>query len=305
MKEQDFPTFPDKKHPVLNYDEVTKHLIEAERLAKEFEPGQKEATWIPRPEYPNLPIAVALMSDIHYGSTNTDYKTLEEHLKIVEDTPNFYMATNGDHIDNFNAVIHPTGMTEDPIPPQLQARAFMQRLLELDRKSKIACLGQGNHDDFGFAAGQDFYQSFMADFQAPIFTQGGILNMVLPGEKYRMILNHQYWGKSKINITNAPKRLIEYEGGGNVDIGWLGHTHQSSYEHFTKGSREQLAVVSGTYKDNDPWAAKHGISGREGDPGITVVLWPHEKKMQAFKDMEVAQQFILGKIFQYEEKHTK
>jgi len=243
------------------------------------------------------------MSDMHYGSTGVDYDLLDRHLEIVEDTPNFYMATNGDHIDNFNSVIHSSGMTENPISPQEQAIIFMSRLLELDRQSKIAVLGQGNHDDFMGVSGMDFYQSFMADFSAPIFDQGGILNIVTPGQNYRMVMNHTYWGRSKLNVTNAPKRMLEYEGGGNCDIAWVGHTHQSSYEHLERAGKDVVAVVSGTYKQNDPWAAKRGIGGRGQEPGLAIMLWPNERRMECFKDIEVAQQVMAAWVF--EKEHVK
>src|SRR3990172_2602522 len=298
MSERDFPNFPDKKKTNLDYNAVTNLIKEAQRIFKEQRVGQSEATWIPSPDYPDLPIALLLASDIHYGSMHVDFETLDNHLQIVEETPNFYMATNGDHMDNFNPNVFPSGMLDDPINPNIQASTFLNRMLELDRKSKVALMSQGNHDNFIEAAGYDFYQSFMGGFQAPVFDKGGVLNMITPGYNYRMIVSHIYWGRSKINITNAPKRLIEYEGEGNVDIGWIGHTHQSSYEHFSKGGKEYLAVVSGSYKVEDPWAARKGISlNRAGKAGITLMLWPQEKRMQCFKDIEVAQQHLLGMMW--------
>lgn len=295
--------YPDKKIPEYDYTKTTQFLKESRQLVKEADLGQKVATWIPDLQYPTLPFAIALMSDLHYGSTNTDYDLLDEHFKIIEDTPNFYMATNGDHVDNFNAVKHPTGMTENPLPPHYQAIVLFRKLLELDRKNKVAVISQGNHDLFGFLGGQDFFETFASEFQCPIFTQGGSLDINTAGYTYKMILNHTYWGRSKINITNASKRLIEYESGEKTaDIGWLGHTHQSSFEHFTKGGKDIVAVVSGTYKVDDPWAAQNGIGSRAGHAGITLVLWPDQRKMEVFKDMRTAQQFMLGRIWEHDRK---
>lgn len=76
------------------------------------------------------------------------------------------------------------------------------------------------------------------------------------------MFNHTYWGRSRINVTNAAKRMMEYEGGGDCDISWVGHTHQSSYEHLERGGKDILAVVSGSYKERDNWARKKGIGGR-------------------------------------------
>jgi len=289
--------FPDKKPLEYDYDRTTRFLQEAKQLAKEAKLGQKEGTWIPQLDYPELPFAMCLMSDMHYGSVNVDYDLLDEHFKIVEDTPNFFLGTNGDHVDNFNAVQFPDGMFENPLPPNYQAKALFKRLLELDRKDKVSVIAHGNHDLFGKKGGQDFFETFASEFKCPIFTEGGHLDIQTAGYTYKMILNHTYWGKSKINITNAPKRLMEYESGDyTADIGWLGHTHQSSYEHFTKGGKDIIAVVSGTYKTEDPWASRIGLGMNHGHAGITVVFWPDQRKMEVFKDINVAQQYILGRI---------
>lgn len=225
---------PDKKQRDIDFNRVTNFLREAQEIGRNFEVGQKEATWIPQAEYPELPIVLLLASDIHYGSIHTDYNLLEKHLDIVENTPNIFMATNGDHVDNFNPNIHPTGMTENPIPPQMQGRVFAQKLLDLDKKGKIAVMGQGNHDDFGFAAsGQDHYESFYDEMTAPIFTQGGMLSIVTRGATYDLLMNHTFWGNSKLNPTNAPKRMLEYEGGGRGDISWVGHCFADDVEILT------------------------------------------------------------------------
>jgi len=299
-----YEAHPDKKRQTYSFDEALDYFQKGKEIADHFEIGQREATWIPRAEFPDLPIALLLASDIHFGSIRVDYEMLKQHLDIVENTPNFFIATNGDHADMFNAANGKiaTGMTEDPLPPQIQARTFMEKFIELDRKSKVAVMSHGNHDDFGFVGGQDFYDSFLGEMSCPIFTTGGILNVMVEGQLYRIVMNHTYWGKSKLNVTNAAKRLIEYEGGGDVDIGWVGHTHQSSYEHFERGMKDIIAVVSGTYKIDDYYAAKKGIGGRGQRPGICVMLWPGERRMQAFKDVEVAHDYLKALIFLKEEK---
>ncbi len=303
---QNTSPFPDKKHVIYDYKETTTFLKRARTLSKEAGIGQKEATWIPQLEHPLLPFAVVLMSDLHYGSTHCDYDLLDSHFDIVDNTPNFFLITNGDHTDSFAPVKHPSGMFENPLPPHFQAKALFQRLLELDKKGKVGAIGQGNHDLFAGDGGLDYYETFDREFQAPIFDQGGKLNIQTPGYTYRMILNHTYWGRSKINITNAAKRLIEYESGDRTgDIGWVGHTHQSSYEYFTKGGKDIVAVVSGTYKVEDPWAARNGIGDGPGFPGITLMLWPTERKIEVFKDIKIAKKTLDGFIYMQQEKERR
>lgn len=285
-------TFPDKKSRSLDFDRVTRYLEEGRAISQEFEIGQREATFVPEVEYPELPYVLSLTSDIHYGSMGARYDKIRRLLEIIDGVPNFGLATNGDEVDNFNAVFHATGMTENPLPPQVQSRAIAGKLLELDNKGKIAVLSQGNHNRAGFIGGQDWYDSFLSEFRCPVFTSGGLLTVKYGGIDYRIVMNHTYWGKSKLNVTNAAKRMMEYEGGGDVDIAWVGHTHQSSYEHFERGGKDVIAVVSGTYKEDDKWAAQNGIGGRGQSAGICIMLYPNKRKMEAFKDIETAVDYM-------------
>jgi hypothetical protein len=280
--------FPDKKERNLDFDRVTRYLQEGQEIMSEFEIGQREATYIPQVEFPDLPLVMLCASDLHYGSLGVNYPLLLKHLTMIEELPNFCLATNGDEVDAFNAVFHPTGMTENPLPPQIQSRAIAQKLLKLDSLGKIAVISQGNHNRSGFAGGQDWYDSFLGQFRCPIFTQGGILNIVYGDQKYRGVMNHTYWGKSKLNPTNAVKRMVEYEGGGDVDFGWVGHVHQGTVENFERAGKDVLAVVSGTYKEVDKWASQNGIGGRGQKGGIALMMFPHEKRMEGFKDIQSA-----------------
>ena len=281
-------TFPDKKTRNIEFEQATAVLEAAQKVMSAFDIGQEEATYWPAAEYPMLPIAVLCATDIHYGSTRVIYDKLRRHLQIVEETPNFAMVTNGDHVDNFNATGKwASGMMENPLPPQLQARVMCARLLQIDALDKIGVLSHGNHDDFGENAGQDWYDSFLSKFKCPVFVAGGLLHISLKDQEYKMALNHTYWGNSKINPTNAAKRMLEYEYP-QADISFLGHTHTSTYEHFDRAGKDVLALVGGTYKKDDLYAKKRGISGRSGEPGMTVLLWPNERRMQMFKDIETA-----------------
>ncbi len=84
------------------------------------------------------------------------------------------------------------------------------------------------------------------------------------------------------------KRMIEYEGGGDVDFGWVGHVHQSAVEHFERAGKDIIAVVSGTYKERDKWASQNRIGGRGQQGGIALMLYPGERRMEAFKDIQTA-----------------
>lgn len=283
------------------YREATELLKRAQEFNRKIDIGVKEATWQPIPDYPDLPIAILHATDIHYGSTHVDYDLLDKHLTVVEDTPNFYMLTNGDHVDNFNVIGKwASAVYENPLPPQLQTMALIERVKGIDAKKKLAVMSFGNHDNFIDASGYDWFNTFARGLNAPVFTSGGFLHALVGSQWYGIALTHEYWGKSKINPTNAAKRFWEYEYP-QADIVLLGHTHQSEVLHWERGGKDRIASIGGTFKLSDNWARKKGIGGRGGEPGHCMILWPDQRKMFATKDIDVAQQFILSKIFEKEQ----
>lgn len=110
------------------------------------------------------------------------------------------------------------------------------------------------------------------------------------------IIDEAIWWDTIANEPD-PSESPEWEG-------WLGHTHQSAYEQFTLGPVERTAIVGGTYKERDDWAAKRGIGGRGGMPGICIMLWPDgkEKHVQVFKDIETVQQIMGAMVFEEESR---
>lgn len=283
---------PRKSGTLYIYDEATELMKRAQSLSRESSIGVGEATWVPEAQFPDVPVAILLATDIHYGALGTDYGLLDKHLEIVENTPNFFMVVNGDSVDNFNVAKHPSGMYENPLPPQLQTQAMMEKFRALDEIGKIGVLSFGNHDNFMGVAGYDWLESFARGMKASIFTSGGFLHIMHGQEHYGMAMTHQYWGVSKLNPTNAAKRFWEHEYP-QADIVFLGHTHQSEALHWERGGKQRIAVIGGSYKSQDNWATKLGIGRNPGKPGITLLLYPNEHRMEVVKNIETAQEFLL------------
>jgi predicted phosphodiesterase len=291
-----------EQQPGEKFKDFTAFVEKGRELRDKYEIGVEEAIFSPQPDYPNLPIALVMMSDTHYGSLNTNHSLLAEHLQAIEDTPNFYIAHNGDHIDNFNAMFFQSGQFENPMKPQFQTEAWMDKMKQLGEKGKIAVMSFGNHDQFMEGSGYDWLQTFGKDIKAPIFDAGGLLHVKHGQEHYKVALTHMYWGRSKLNPTNAPKRFWEHEYP-EADVAYLGHTHQSEILHGERGGKERIWGISGTYKDRDDWARQRGIGGRSGAPGHTILFYPDSHKMVGFKHLEDAQQHMLGMVWQ--EHHGK
>lgn len=293
MKEQPYFLNPDGSQHIVTseqavFEETTELLQRARELEKKMEIGQREGTWRPKVEFPTLPTVVLMMTDPHYGSIRTDYDKLREHIKMVEETPNFYLITNGDDVDHFNVVgKSATGVFEDPISPMRQTQTWMGKIKELDAKGKLGAMSFGNHNNMMAHSGYDWLETFARNLDAPIFTSGGFLHFLLGNEHYGIAMTHRYWGTSKLNPTNACKRFLDFEAP-QADVAFLGHTHTSEMLSFEKGGKERIGLIGGTYKCDDQFARQHGIGGRAGTPGMAIMFFPNEHRMVGFKHIEDA-----------------
>jgi predicted phosphodiesterase len=268
------------------FDHAIDIFQQVQKLDREEKVGVQEAIWNVKLDDPNKPMRILMATDLHYGSINTDYDLLKKHLDIVENTPNTFIVTNGDHVDNFNTVGKwATGVYENPISPMLQMKSFISKIEQLDRKGKIGVMSFGNHDNFIDMTGYDWLESFASHLATPLFTSGGLLHIMVGNQRYDLALTHKYWGNSKLNPTNVCKRFMEHEYP-DADIIFLGHTHQSEVLHFERGGKERVGIIGGTYKLNDVWARQNGIGGRAGQPGVGVMLSPTERRMTAYKHIE-------------------
>lgn len=285
-----FPQFPDKKRSFVDPLQIESAVKQIRKIKEDASVGQTEATWIPQLEYEDRPMLFLFLTDIHYTSIRSDHDLLNYYFDTVKEVPNMFVVTGGDDVDNFNVTLGrvATGVYEDPIESGIQGKAWQQKITEIDRAGKLGFMVFGNHTDWSYTGGLDWYDTFLGQVEAPILTSGGIVRtMFRNGARYEIAATHKYWGTSKLNPTNACKRYLEHEYP-NADIVLLGHTHQSEVLSFERGGKERLGIIGGTLKQCDEYARKHGIGGRAGTPGICVELWPDQQLMQGYKNFDVA-----------------
>jgi len=286
--------FPNKKVVLFSYLDAAQEIIRKQEYSAKKEISQDEGLWNFRGEYPDLPHAFVFMTDEHFGSTFTDQKLLDEHHRIIEETPNMGVIKGGDMIDNFSPIKHPSGMMSDALPPDEQALAQIDKLQQLQKLHKLGAVQIGNHDDWLGLAGMRF-QTFLKDLECPVYSGEGIVTVkVGEQEEYQIYWSHSHWGNSKLNITNSAKRALQFNAP-EADLAMLGHTHQSAFEMFDMAGRLRGAIVGGTYKLYDSYGKKWGM-GNAGLPGMTVIMWPDKHQFEIVRSPEIAQQFILGQI---------
>ena len=283
-------SFVDKKTHVVDEAHLLSQLVEARHLYREMEVGQREATVEIRPQYPDLPAYIWLSTDAHVGSVLTDYNAFLRDYQAVLGTPNFYGVSNGDEIDNFMVTLGKAamGVYEDPITPQQQALLIQSLYRKMDDQGKLLGMSFGNHNQWLRGAGYKFENTWLREVGCPVLNCGGVLHINVGEQTYDLAMSHSHWGNSKLNPTNATKRMQEHEYP-NADILFLGHTHSKEVLHFTRAGKDRLAVIGGTYKVDDEFGAEHGMGrGGVGMCGITIALSPDRRQMQAYYSVQDA-----------------
>jgi predicted phosphodiesterase len=287
---KEWPSFPDKKKVNIDPSEIERIVDGVRKIKEEAAVGQETATWIPKMDYPDRPMLFLFLTDVHYTSIRSRHDLLNHYLDTVKAVPNMFMVTGGDDVDNFNITLGPaaSGVYEDPIEPGIQSLAWQKKIGELDHKDKVGFMVFGNHTDWNYKTGSDWYDTFMGGLNCPILTSGGLVRVQFHhGAKYQIAATHRYWGSSKLNPTNTCKRYLEHEYP-DADIVLLGHTHQSEVLHFERGGKERIGIIGGTLKQVDDYARKHGIGGRAGHPGHCIALWPNKQEMVPYKNFDRA-----------------
>lgn len=278
--------YPDKKEVNIDWRKNFNRVIETQKMLEEANIGQEEAIVHPDLEYPDLPMLLAIITDAHIFGVGTDHELLQKHLDLVINQPNVRMLDCGDAVD---MGIWGDLVFEQVLPPYMQGFTMRDLVRELGDKM-IAVLG-GNHDNWMKACGTEFYDAFLRDIECPIMPAGGMIHLEVGKQTYDIAAKHTHWGRSKLNATNAPKRLIQW-GYPEADCAILGHSHQASMEQFYMGGKNRLAVVGGNYKLNDQWSKRRGINDNPERGGLGILFYPNERKMIPFLQMEDGVEYL-------------
>ncbi|MFO7172068.1 MAG: metallophosphoesterase [Bacillota bacterium] len=252
-------------------------LIEAQAAEHELDTEQDEATV----ELPadGGPVGVVFTGDWHVGNRWTDHALLREHLRLIRETPGLYWVGMGDYADLFLGRKAGIGVQQHVMPLDMQRRA-VQRLM-VDGKA-LAYLA-GNHDRWLWQmAGVDYVREAAEAAGRPYLGYGGILWIHVGEQRYKVIVWHDYPGRSAINPGNNQRRVRADYGGADVVV--LAHLHNNYRQEGTTKAGDYLDLRSGTYKRRDDHAAQTA-GAKTGDPRMPlIILWPDEHLVWAFRD---------------------
>lgn len=237
------------------------------------------------------PFALAIISDIHLGSDNTDYEAAFSDAAIIAETPGMWSLFNGDGPENW-------------VIGKLQANARNQSITLDDemrmltywfsiQDEKLLAVISGNHENWTYLMGGiDLLSHALRNTNILYDPHEVVFDLVCGNQVWVIKARHQWRGYSIFNPTHGIE--VGWERGQvDFDIGLGGHTHQGTFfREFAKHDKRRLAVLTGTYKFWDGYARKLGFARSVGRGSGGIVFHPDGRLVYSHELKTVAE--ILG-----------
>ena len=239
------------------------------------------------------PVVIGQMGDNHIGGMYHAYELMGRHANVIKEHPLFYVGFGGDLFEGF--FFNPA--QDKSLGSFYEERAHARAMIDHIGNDKILWACEGDHDMWEGKMGGNFYEDFQRKYEAYLLRGVSKIKLRLSSVDgnvdYSWVTAHRLPGFSMHNRLHPTFRASRF-GVAGADIYGCYHTHKKalgyqSYKTFD-GTIHQLHFVPGPYKYDDDLAQKMGY-GRldEEDLGaIWIVLWPKQKRMEGFKDIEGA-----------------
>lgn len=236
------------------------------------------------------PVMVVFWGDLHYGAVGTDYERLKADVEELSALKRSVIVGMGDYKDNANPLVHKDSTHESAVPPWIQDMIIKKMIREVNPKVLI----RGCHDHWDYQTGtRDFVKNLCRECKprAVNLWHGGLVNVHIGGEVYKIRARHKFRRESSLNTTNVQRALADEKG--PVDVIAVAHKHFPDLQKVWKFEREIIYLRSGSYKQDDEFAQRAGAwSGVYGVPA--VVLMPDEHRVVPFWDFREALVYLEG-----------
>lgn len=244
---------------------------------------------------PNQYIAIMFSADWHFGGCSVDYQQLEAYLDLVLNTPNLYLITVGDLIDNFVNFKNVMPILSQLWSPKEQAEWLSLVIQQYKEKGKWIASCWGNHDierDEKILGSSTIKQRLGENFI--YFNNKGILMLNVNDIKYSILLSHKFAGHSMYNPNHSQGRA--YREDFPADVVVSAHIHQAAYQkNYRYMPARELGmefggechyVQVGTFNTNDGHSKRYYGKGHLKQP---ILLFNSiEKEILYFDSPEIA-----------------
>jgi len=231
-----------------------------------------------------LPVAITFTADWHLGMFGVDYDSFQADMNIIETEPGLQAYIGGDAYQNI-IEIGKMGSSHNQVPISVQKGLYVLTLQKL--REKILCIGTGNHNYWtALAEGEDWDAELARRLKLVYTKHGGIVNLKVGNMLYPILRLHKGRFSSSFNLTHSCKQYQRmYCPEARITV--IEHQHISAVEQYRYNDNECVAIRPGTYGVYDDFAQQQGFYGAHvANP--TVILYPKEDRLVAFKDLQNA-----------------
>lgn len=278
---------------VLAYEDVDEEEI-LSRAIREWAGTKKKAVRKRNQsiEFDHGPVCIANLGDQHFGDSGTNYPRAFQEAQLVADTPGMYAFLVGDLVNQF--VIGRLRAARDNSRIAITDEWVITKMYIQVLADKLLGAVGGNHDFWhSLLTGVDYFHDVMAAL-AP----GGLYDshqvdadVCVGGASVPFRWRHKWRGHSIYSPTHGIERAARLEGA-PFRCGIGGHIHRGGYARgFNADGQQGLAVLVGTYKEEDSYATQEGFGMPNGVCGVAVVV-TERGELIGYESLEAAAEYM-------------
>jgi len=223
------------------------------------------------------PILLAVRGDWHLCSVFCDHERWLEDCRLIVSRPYIKSIEAGDLLDFGILARMPDLVQEQLASAKIQRQLLWYTFKRLGLKDHCLALLTGQHTNWGKAqADFDPIEWLAHDLKLPFLGWGGVLNLQVGKQLWKIVMRHSYSFNSRLNVTHSPKQLLRMGPYGFADIAIVADVHTYAVEVCDLGGRATAILRPGTYKYTDAFSQRKGYNpAKPYMPG--VLLWPDRR----------------------------
>jgi len=236
------------------------------------------------------PFAIAFLSDLHLGSADTDYRAVRQDAEIIRDTDGLYAMFTGDGLNNW-IIGKLQRLQRDEIltfDSELQLLANWLGII----KGKLLAVCSGNHENWTkVLSGFDLIREKLRGVKCLYDPNEVVFDLTWGKNSLAFKVRHSWRFSSIYNATHGIETGWE-RGGVKFDVGIGAHTHIATVcRPFYRHGKKRLAVLTGTYKMDDPFGREIGAAVSQGR-GCGALLFYPDGRTLFFDELETCADFL-------------
>jgi hypothetical protein len=239
---------------------------------------------------PNEPVAIAFLSDLHFGSAGTDYEAAKRDAERIRDTPGMYAVFHGDGLDNWLIGKLQGLQRNQAVSYDAELRLFAAWLTLL--RDKLLVVVSGNHDLWTHKlAGLDLIANLLRGVRCLYDRHQSVFTLRHASTDRRVVVRHKWRYGSIYNPTHGLE--VGWDRG-DINYDWAigGHTHIATLcRAFYRHNAKRYAILTGTYKKVDAFGEELGVASSKDRGCGAMVLHPDGRQFWT-EDLETAALFM-------------